>query len=635
MEFNLIISAIILVASWILVYKFRKNSNLSKATILLAGLFLALVIQVYPLYDNGESELQRLVFSILYTIQCIYVGQDFELIQTEMAAHQVSNFYYILVYLSFLLAPIFTTGIIITLIENTMHKLKYNISLLLPTKKEIHIFSNINRESVTLAESLYDKRNVIVFCNEKEEDIKESLKIRIRKISGITINQSELDVKVRNKKVVFYEISEDERQNTDKAIELINKYQDNQNIKVMVFSTHKEAEMLLDSVKRKMSVELVNKNKYALYNLLEQRPVIEWSKNNKISVLIIGDENKALDSIKTIFWSMQLDGYGLEINVVGNNAEHIKSMFYHQCPGLKEEKYKINFYKADIQTEEIDEVIKNYCSDTNYIILSLNDDNLNIETGIYLREYFLYLDKECYSNKPSINIWLNDEIHGIDRLGITDNNYAKTKEDNRKVLYELYSFGTIEQTFKEVSIFNNKRENLALLMHLANVGVLGKGKNEEVPTQTFRNREKTRKYSMASAIHMKYCLYTKGVDLFNEKLTQEHIEKVKELVSKDEEIDSFMRSYARMWNTFWRTDGYRRVSFEEASVYYKKGVTKTQQHTMARLNPCLTDLDGFAENEIKMSELYGRKVELLRVDRNYIKFFPTILQRLLQSQKKK
>lgn len=389
MEFNLIISAIILVASWILVYKFRKNSNLSKATILLAGLFLALVIQVYPLYDNGESELQRLVFSILYTIQCIYVGQDFELIQTEMAAHQVSNLYYILVYLSFLLAPIFTTGIIITLIENTMHKLKYNISLLIPTKKEIHIFSNINRESVTLAESLYDKRNVIVFCNEKEEDIKESLKIRIRKINGITINQSELEVKVRNKKVVFYEISEDERQNTDKAIELINKYQDNQNIKVMVFSTHKEAEMLLDSVKRKMSVELVNKNKYALYNLLEQRPVIEWSKNNKISVLIIGDENKALDSIKTIFWSMQLDGYGLEINVVGNNAEHIKSMFYHQCPGLKEEKYKINFYKADIQTEEIDEVIKNYCSDTNYIILALNDDNLNIETGIYLRELLL------------------------------------------------------------------------------------------------------------------------------------------------------------------------------------------------------------------------------------------------------
>ena len=96
MEFNLIISAIILVSSWILVYKKKKNSNLSKATILLAGLFLALVIQVYPLYDNGESELQRLVFSILYTIQCIYVGQDFELIQTEMAAHQVSNFYYIL-----------------------------------------------------------------------------------------------------------------------------------------------------------------------------------------------------------------------------------------------------------------------------------------------------------------------------------------------------------------------------------------------------------------------------------------------------------------------------------------------------------------------------------------------------------
>ena len=231
------------------------------------------------------------------------------------------------------------------------------------------------------------------------------------------------------------------------------------------------------------------------------------------------------------------------------------------------------------------------------IILAMKEDEQNIETGIFLREYYLYSDKENYSNKPAINIWLNDEIKGVDDLGISEKNYVTNNEKNPKIYYELHSFGTTEQIFKEVSILNSKLENFGLLCHLANVNVLDRPREKQQrDIDTYNNREKTRKYSISSAIHMKYCLYAKGVDLFKNEITPELIEQVRKLVENDDEVASFMRSYARMWNVFWRTEGYRRVSFDEAEVYYKKGVTKSQQHTMAKLNPCLSDAEEFAEN---------------------------------------
>ncbi len=630
MEINLIIAIIILIICIVLAYKNKNSGSLGKITILLTGLFFSIAILVYPLSkEMGETTIQRIIFSILYSIQCIYVGQDFSLVQGQELLDNFSSLYMLIIYVSFLLAPVLTTGVILSLLENFLHKIMYKLSFYDPLKKEIHIFSSITKESVTLAESINNPKTTILFCNDKENEVKESLKERIRAIGAITIKESENEINVKNKRTFFYEISENEIKNIDNGIKLIEKYQDCENVKVTVFSTRKEAELLLDSVNRRMRVALVNRDNYAMYNLLSDRPILKWTKNKKISILVAGEENRTIEIIKIILWSMQLDEYDLEIHVVGENANHIKTMFYHQCPGIKEEKYKVIFHNADLQTEEFDKVLNEECQDVNYIILAMKEDELNIETGIFLREYYLYADKESYSNKPAINIWLNDEIKGIDDLGISEKNYVRTAEKNPKIYYEIHSFGTTEQIFKEVSILNSKLEDFALLCHLANVNVLHKSKKEQQKDiDTYNNREKTRKYSISAAIHMKYCLYAKGIDLFKNEITPELIKEVEKLTTNDEEVASFMRSYARMWNVFWRTEGYRRVSFEEATIYYKKGVTKSQQHAMAKLNPCLSDAEEFAENARKMSEMYGRPVDLVGADRIYIQCFPDILKKL-------
>lgn len=168
MELNLIIAIIILLISIFITCKYRKNSGLGKITILLAGLFISIVILVYPLSSDTEDTFQRIVFSILYSIQCIYVGQDFEIVQSKILLEKFSSIYVLVIYIDFLLAPVLTTGVIFSLLESLLHKIICKLSFCNPFKKEAHIFSNITKESVTLAESIKSSKNNIIFCNEKK-----------------------------------------------------------------------------------------------------------------------------------------------------------------------------------------------------------------------------------------------------------------------------------------------------------------------------------------------------------------------------------------------------------------------------------------------------------------------------------
>ena len=112
----------------------------------------------------------------------------------------------------------------------------------------------------------------------------------------------------------------------------------------------------------------------------------------------------------------------------------------------------------------------------------------------------------------------------------------------------------------------------------------------------------------------------------------ELVNKVKYLMTQEDEVYSLMKSDMKMWNTFWRTEGFRRLTFEEASVYYNNKEVKSYQHTLAKLNPCLTDLDEFEENEKQLEKIIGKRPEFIKAEENYIRSFPIVLEKLLNEE---
>ena len=626
----LIIYFIIIGIAATIIYKTKKNGNLSTITIMLVALYLGILSLISPLVAESNNLLQKIAFSILYSFQCIYVGQDFEYINSQLILGNYTWFYKAILYLSFVLAPMLTTGFVLSFIETFVHGIHCRLALLNPFNKNIHVFSNINEDSVSYAENIKQKKSIFIFCNEKDENIKESLKERIRNIDAISIPYSDKKIKIRNKNYYFYEMSDNEIANTENALSIINKYPNNDRIKVSIFSTRKEAQLLLDSNnKRKIKVFLIDRNKYALYNLFLNKPIIKYAGDNVISVLLMGEEDRVLEMIKISLWSMQLEKFELKINIIGNNANHIKLRLFRDCPGLDDKKYKIYFYQADIQTTESIEVMDKYCQDTDYIIMGYRDDGLSVDTAFFLRRYFLYSDKKTYSHMPQINMWLNNEINGLDELGVMEKNYLIGKEKNEKIFYKIDSFGTREQLYRDLAKYNSELEEHSLLCHLANVGALNNSEEEgmEKDILNYYNRQRTREYSIAMAIHMKNLLYTLGIDTYDSKITDEMIEKVERLLEDEKVLNSMMASDTAMWNCYNRGQGFQKISFDEVPKYYQK-VTTIFQHTMAKLNPCLTDFDQYEKHEDDTERLFDHRYSYIKAEKKYILYYPKILRKL-------
>ena len=626
----LIIYFIIIGIAATIIYKTKKNGNLSTITIMLVALYLGILSLISPLVAESNNLLQKIAFSILYSFQCIYVGQDFEYINSQLILGNYTWFYKAILYLSFVLAPMLTTGFVLSFIETFVHGIHCRLALLNPFNKNIHVFSNINEDSVSYAENIKQKKSIFIFCNEKDENIKESLKERIRNIDAISTPYSDKNIKIRNKNYYFYEMSDNEIANTENALSIINKYPNNDRIKVSIFSTRKEAQLLLDSNnKRKIKVFLIDRNKYALYNLFLNKPIIKYAGDNVISVLLMGEEDRVLEMIKISLWSMQLEKFELKINIIGNNANHIKLRLFRDCPGLDDKKYKIYFYQADIQTTESIEVMDKYCQDTDYIIMGYRDDGLSVDTAFFLRRYFLYSDKKTYSHMPQINMWLNNEINGLDELGVMEKNYLIGKEKNEKIFYKIDSFGTREQLYRDLAKYNSELEEHSLLCHLANVGALNNSEEEgmEKDILNYYNRQRTREYSIAMAIHMKNLLYTLGIDTYDSKITDEMIEKVERLLEDEKVLNSMMASDTAMWNCYNRGQGFQKISFDEVPKYYQK-VTTIFQHTMAKLNPCLTDFDQYEKHEDDTERLFDHRYSYIKAEKKYILYYPKILRKL-------
>ena len=126
METNLVFLGIVYIISIILYRKYKdKFNNLSKISLVLIGLFITIIILIVP-FISEENEFKKIVLAILYSIQCIYVGQDISLIRNSVLTENLSSTYIFFLYFCFLLAPILTTGFVLSLLENVFQKVYAN-----------------------------------------------------------------------------------------------------------------------------------------------------------------------------------------------------------------------------------------------------------------------------------------------------------------------------------------------------------------------------------------------------------------------------------------------------------------------------------------------------------------------------
>lgn len=606
MQLCFLLALIVTVVSIFIYLNIKNNIKLKILSTIIGGI-VSLAILVFPLL-NEENIILNGINSFFYSLQSIGINQDLSIISSINLNSVLGISYIVYIYLIFLALPLLTASVILIFLSDIFVKLKFELN----KNKKLYIFSEVNEKSIFVAKDILIKeknQGIFIFANyNRENNIYDLNDIKCIKLSQDIKN---LKLSNKNNKVTYYLISKDEEENLNNSLALIDKYKNRKNTKIYIVNNSKDAPIILDSTnKGEIELEIVNEVERVIYNLLDKYPLYLNAINNKISILIIGCGNTGKEFLKSVIWCGQVMGYKLQITVVDIKADIIKEELEIDMPEIFKN-YDITFINANIKSKETISKIKRIL-DINYIFVSMENDNKNIDSAIMLRRLFLKWDKSNYNRKPIINIWIENE-YKKEQISSLVNERASS--------YDLNAFGSIKDMYLDNCIIDFKIEQLAKQVHLSY-------DKKDVDFHKYNLLEYNKRSSRATALHLKYKLYSvlreeytgnikKDLESYNKYLTVE----LEELLSINEHD---------RWSAYMRTIGYTLATVDDVKKYIVK--TSDYRHHLCKMHPALVSFNELKQVDDCLNSFTSQNISLEESDRKIIRNMPEILAKYINKE---
>lgn len=571
----------------------------------------------------------------LYSTQIITLNADY---QPILEALPTKGAYSIFIKSLIFLAPILTLGFIVTFFKSFVAKITFVYYRLF---YDVYVFTELNKKSIHLANDIKKtkKNSRIVFINVEEDNL---LWQQVSNNNFLILEYGINDLIFKPlKSINLFLISEDEDSNLITGLKLINsyvkrfrkdinkkkKYNDYilTHIHLFIFNDKNDAEIILNNTE-KYGIE-VSLFKYAnqiAYQLAYEHPFYEIEKYTEKSFLFVGMGKVGFEVFKTLLWCYaENNKQDIKIAIVDKNIDFIRSSIEKNMPAIDLSKYQIEFYKSDLNVSPITKELKKLY---NYIVISLGNDTLNINTAINLRAYFLSKD-ENFSYKPKIVVNIkNKEKASIvkDLKTINADSFGKSfvntpdssvNKDSDALNYSLIPFGDFETIYSYNFIINNPLNKIARNVNSFYI------ERDYVPEYVKNYHfisETDRRQSVAFAIHIKYKMHKLGCELdFSSKLSDSQIDELKSLINKN--IEDLMILEQNRFQMFYKCEGWQPATYEESLKY--KNIVGSHKFPMIKKHPCICTWSELGELDKKGNYKFqenGRK--LVRAIPEFIRY---------------
>ena len=591
MIITFILSVVITIIGCTLLKKCKIDAKYRFLLIMGIGL-LSLGILVFPLLDFKDNAI-KLTNALYYALKSITLNEDIEVL-SEINLHSAFGWIYFIWINLFLIAlPFFTVSTLIAFIGELFTNYKFRKL----KNKNLYFFSEMNEKSIMIAKCYANNNNVVIFTNVENNKWNKSDGFKSIKLSE-KINEVNLN---NYNNITVYLISKNEEQNLNDALEIMEKYK-NEKIKVYVINNTEEAPIILDSANREIikklkendnkeyvNVEIVNEAERAIFNLLDKKPLYAGTIDNTISLLIIGLGQVGKEFLKDALWCGMMIGYRFKALVIDIKADEIKKNIEIETPELLNN-YNITFVNADIKSPDAIEAIKQV-NDINYILVSMETDNKNLDTAIDLRRLFI----RDYERKPIINIWIQNEYkkQQVNKL-INENQTA----------YDINAFGSIKDMYFDNKIVDSDIEKIGEKIHKAYGGN---------PADYYLN-EYNKRSSRASGLHVKYKLYSILRENYSNNLN-ENLKMFREIYTEELEEVLAKNEHDR-WNAYMRTIGYKKATIDDVKKYYP--ILKDHRDYLGRRHPALVPFEEL-DNVSRQLQNIGINKNLKESDHDIVK----------------
>ncbi len=580
----------------------------------LLGVGIAAVLMFLPIHYSTSDEslagvLRAFLLSVFNSMQVFALGCEFGVVEEglEYCPDSLDSIYQAWVAVVYFVAPLFTVGFVMSFFKNFFAYIKYLLSYF----KDVYVFSELNEKSLVLAQDIKTKHTnaAIVFTDvfdSEEDENSYELRETAKKMGAICFKKDVLAIAFKThsekKKIWFFLLGADETENLNHTLELVNNYKTRQKTRIYVFSSKIECSLLLSSIdKGVVKVRRINEFHSLINRILyvegeklfkNARPDAETNDGTKlISAVVVGIGTQGTEMIKALTWFCQMDGYRLEINAFDKDplakeklASVAPELIDDEYNGVYvdgEAQYMINVHAGvDVSTSIFrDEIMK--LKNATYVIVTLGNDDVNIETAVALRMYF-----ERLRIHPTIQAIVYNSQQKKALKGIK--NY-------KGQAYDIEFIGDFESLYTESVIIKDSLEKAALDIHTNYLNKDGLTSEEFMAKklaamEDFWNYEYNYRSSMASAIHnnVRNKLHVAGADKKSEEMTEA-------------ERNSIEMLEHRRWNAYMRAEGY----------IYSGSDKPESRNDLAKMHHNLTNFASLSEEDKRKDSRVGAKSNTL------------------------
>ena len=545
----------------------NKKDLKTKIIIILIGEFFAIFFLTIPLFKY-HNIIIKILNAFYFAIKSIWSNQDVTIVENIDITYWPKFIYYILLNALFITMPIFATSTILAVISDIFTIFRFNKV----KNNNLHIFSEINEKAENLAQKIIEKNDIntsIIYANSKGKN---------SKTKGIKIEESITDIDISNNKteLKFYVLSSSEDDNINITLRLIEKYKNRENVTIYVLNNDINTPIIFDSIdKGEVILEIINEVERNIFNLLVNKPLYENTINNTISLLIIGCGKVGSEFLRDATWCSVLPEYNYKSTIIDINADKIKEQIEIDYPELLNN-YNITFIKADYKSHKTIDIIKDN-KDINYILVSMDSNEKNLDAAILLRQQFLKL----LNRKPIINIWCSDNFK---------NKQINNLVANKKLKYDINAFGSNNEMYSTNLIVDSKVERLAKQIHLAYAANekdknLDKKIDNKKVKKEYNESEYNKRSSRAVAVHIKYKLYHILKDKFTDDMTKNQ-ELFKSTYNNKIEEELASNEHDR-WNAYERSIGYSYVPIDKVKKYFND--VNHYENRLTKEHPAIVD----------------------------------------------
>lgn len=578
-----------------------------------------------PAEEVAEKTPVTLTLDVMTAARMITMDADFDSL-IPAAETALGGFSWVFSALCFL-TPLVWAGLLLSVFLSLRDGFRFLRGRLF---RPCYYFSELNENSLLLAQSLAERSNKKSLCVFFGVGSGADVELcQEAKGNGFVLKEeSEANYLLKpasaKREQLYFEISCDQDKNIFGAKKLIEgfvkKYgeADFRFVKIFVFSEQKAAPLAFGSIDKKgLPVQIVDKNRFCANSLFYDRPLhgALGDGEKTISLVIAGASKMAKEVLKSAVCCGQLgNGFKLKIAAIDENCGLFESELRFECPELFSGRYDIKFISAAAKSASFKAALDNDCSDANYVAVCHDDDELNIDTALFVRAHFIGKNP-AFETRPFIAVYVKDKSKNelLPEFSVfTKERKNRDKMDEEKaksVNYNLFAFGGDNQ-FYSSALVDSELEKLAMNVHCAYEAAFDSSSiSESQVRKRYWESETNLRSDRANALHIKAKLFLLGYDILpawkatpiqmeeSGKLLAELKEKLEQAVDSDNPWLAVVEH--ERWMAFMASEGWTPMTLDEAR--FLRGC----KNPRAKKHACLCaweELDNFKEFDSKFKE---------------------------------